>query len=221
MPAYKTHISFGVISGLAIGWLIIGYKFVLDKGLFFPLVLVLILGSILPDLDSDEGKPMKITLETFSFLCLGIYYLSWLDSPQDSYVNLIIGLMGTYAIAKYGIGTLVKKFTHHRGIFHSIPALLVSVLLSVIAFKYFEIPDKNIFFLSCTLGIGFLSHLVLDQLANITGKRNLFWGHQHSHPSALKFFSRSKLATFSTYILLIMLIYFAFPTLEKYWEYFK
>jgi membrane-bound metal-dependent hydrolase YbcI (DUF457 family) len=189
MPAFKTHISFGAVSGAIIGWILLGYNLTFEKGLFLPVLFALLLGSILPDLDSDEGKPFKITLESFSVLCVIMYYLSWLNSPDEGYLNLGIGVVGTYVIAKYLVGNAIRKITHHRGMFHSIPALLIAMLVAIILLSYFQLNDTQIITLAGALGVGFLSHLVLDQIANYTGKRNLFWGHHHSHPRALKFFS--------------------------------
>lgn len=217
MPSFKNHIYFGITASLLGGWLITSYRIVLNQKLLLPLLVVVILGSILPDLDSDESKPLKFALETFSLLCLALYYLSWKDSPY-SFVNLAVGLVGTYVIAKYGIGFLVRKLTHHRGMFHSIPAMFIATLISVVIFSYFNFPGEDALFLSAALGLGYFSHLLLDQLANLTGRRNLFWGHRQTHPRALKFFSRSKKATAVAYIILILLAYSTLPLLGSYWH---
>lgn len=217
MPSFKNHVSFGILSGILAGWIAVNNRIVLNPKLLLPLLVVITLGSILPDLDSDDSKPLKFALETFSILCLALYYLSWQNSPY-SYLNLAVGLVGTYVIAKYGIGFLAKKFTHHRGIFHSVPAMLIAALAAVVTFTYFGFPGADVLFLSMALGLGYFSHLLLDQLANLTGKRNLFWGHRHTHPRALKFFSRSKMATVAAYIILILLVYSTLPLLGSYWR---
>src|SRR5206468_1768640 len=87
----------------------------------------------------------------------------------------------------------------HRGMFHSIPALLVAGLG---VFLVYRPADEVVrWFVAGGVMLGFLSHLVLDELCSVdfTGARvrlNKYAG------SALKFWSTSATATFTCYLLL-------------------
>src|SRR5262249_18761734 len=86
-------------------------------------------------------------------------------------------------------------WTVHRGMFHSIPALLIAGLA---AYLLYPARDGRLrLFLAGGVMLGFLSHLVLDEAYSVdfTGARlrlNRYAG------SALKLASRSRAATLPT-----------------------
>src|SRR5439155_501532 len=89
--------------------------------------------------------------------------------------------------------------TVHRGMFHSIPAVLIAGLL---IYLFYPSHDDNLrLYLGGAVMLGFLSHLVLDELCSVDfmGMRlrlNKFAG------SALKFGSPSWSATVTCYLIL-------------------
>src|SRR5207249_4652834 len=123
--------------------------------------------------------------------------------------QILVILAGVYLLIRYVISSLFKKFTVHRGIYHSVPALLIAGLAVFLAYKT---PDLTVrLFLAGGTMIGFLSHLVLDEMCSVefTGAQvqlNSFAG------SALKFFSKSWPITLAVYALLAGMAWLA--TLE-------
>jgi hypothetical protein len=93
--------------------------------------------------------------------------------------------------------------------FHSVPAMLIAGL---VIFLFYKSPDLRLRgFLSVGAMLGFLSHLVLDELCavdltGLTPKLNQFAG------SALKLGSASWSATAFTYLLLLALAWAAWIT---------
>ncbi len=103
---------------------------------FIPLIfLTTIIGSFLPDLDSDQGTPLTVLLSLISLLS-GMYVVYFINTGTSdiSFVESL-GYGIVYIIFMYYvIGGIFKKFTVHRGMFHSIPAILLSILISLTFF---------------------------------------------------------------------------------------
>ena len=97
--------------------------------------------------------------------------------------------------------------TVHRGMFHSLPAMLVAGLLVYLTYRHpvFELRV----YLAVGVMVGFLSHLVLDELCavdfrGLRPKLNQFAG------SAVKFKSDSSIANLVCYGMLFGLGYLAY-----------
>jgi len=115
-------------------------------------------------------------------------------------------LAGLYLLIRYGGADVMKILTTHRGMFHSIPALLIVGLLVFLLYHNSSVMFRV--YLAGGAMLGFLSHLVLDELyaVNFMGVRirlNKYAG------SALKLYSPSLFATALTYALLLGLGFLA------------
>jgi hypothetical protein len=163
------------------------------------------LGGLLPDLDSDSGVPVRelFGITAAAVPLLAFHRLRHLDlSPEQ----LLVILGGIYLLIRFGISYVFKRFTVHRGMFHSVPAMLISGLATYLAFQGRE-PYLRLYLAGAVM-LGFLSHLVLDELYSVdfNGTRiklNRFAG------SALKFFSPSVVGTLVCYVVLGGLGYLA------------
>jgi hypothetical protein len=115
-------------------------------------------------------------------------------------------LGGIYLFIRYPFAALFKSLTVHRGMFHSVPAMFISGLL---VFLFYHSSDALVrLYLAGGIMLGFLSHLLLDELfavdlMGLAFKRTKYAG------SALKFFSPSWTATLTTYFVLGLLGYLA------------
>ena len=77
--------------------------------------------GMLPDLDSDYGTPLR---ETMSFTAailpmLLIHRFQSLGLRPDEMALLGVSV---YLFMRFGITNMIRKYTVHRGMFHSIPA---------------------------------------------------------------------------------------------------
>ena len=125
--------------------------------------------------------------------------------------QLLVMLGAVYLIVRYGIAELFKRITVHRGMFHSVPALLISGLAVFLMHAPEHLQQEEMrrrLYYACGTMIGFLSHLVLDELfavdlMGLVPKLNQFAG------SALKLKSDSWIATLMTYAILVVLGYMA------------
>jgi hypothetical protein len=200
MASYRGHLIFSSALGAAYGGAALWYWH-FDWG---PALLgagLTTLGGLLPDLDSDSGVPVRELFGVAAAVVPILLYHRLRDAGLSVEQTLVI-LAGVYVLIRYGISALFKRFTVHRGMFHSIPALLISGLATYLLYHR---PDV---ILRCYVAggvmLGFLSHLVLDEIYSVD-----FMGDRlrlkKTAGSALKFASPSLRATAATYLVLLAL----------------
>jgi hypothetical protein len=160
------------------------------------------LGGMLPDLDSDSGVPVR---ETMTFLA-AIIPLLMIDRFRSlGLTPEIMAIIGgsLYMFIRFGVAAMFKRYTVHRGMWHSIPACVTVGLLAFLICSCNEF-DRRLF-KTIAVMLGFMSHLVLDELWSIHWKRGML-RFKRSFGTALKFYSRNTWANLSTYGKLVILI---------------
>jgi membrane-bound metal-dependent hydrolase YbcI (DUF457 family) len=163
------------------------------------------LGGLLPDLDSDSGVPVR---ELFSAAACIVPLLAHrrIDHLTHTHEQALVVMVGVYLFIRYVLGHIFKGWTSHRGMFHSLPAMCIAGLCVYLLDR--EASEWTRLFLAGGVMLGFLSHLVLDEIyaVDFSGARlkfNQFAG------SAVKFRSKSWSATLFCYALLGGLGYLA------------
>jgi hypothetical protein len=84
------------------------------------------LGGLMPDLDSDSGVPVR---ELFGVLAAVVPALMYEALVREHHLPLeqaLVVLAGVYLLIRYVLSGAFKRWTVHRGMFHSVPALLAS-----------------------------------------------------------------------------------------------
>jgi membrane-bound metal-dependent hydrolase YbcI (DUF457 family) len=205
MASYRGHLTFSTGLGLAYGGLA-AWRFGVPLSVAGVGGLFTALGGLLPDLDSDSGVPVR---ELFG-LAGAVIPLVMLRSMAHSGMSpeeTLLAAAGIYALIRYGLANIFKHLTVHRGMFHSIPAMIVAGLVTFLAYRHpvFELRA----YLAVGVMIGFLSHLVLDELCavdfrGLAPKLNQFAG------SAVKLKSESGMANVVCYGLMFWLGYLAY-----------
>jgi len=220
MASYQGHLMFSSALGAAYGSVGV-WKLNLDWGPAFLGAGVATLGGLLPDLDSDSGVPVR-ELFGLAATIVPLFLLHRLRNDWHfSIEQALVLLGGLYLFIRYGLSRMFKKYTVHRGMFHSIPAMLIAGLGAYLLYHpvldphslhpdqlfVVDVLDNYILlskyrcFVAVGVMLGFLSHLVLDELCAVDfmGARitlNKFAG------SAVKFWSPSMLATLVCYAIL-------------------
>jgi hypothetical protein len=211
MASYRGHLAFAGALGAAYGGAAL-WRWELDWGPALLAAGLTTLGGLLPDLDSDSGVPVR-ELFGITAAVTPFFLLPHLDVKGLSLEQKIVTLAAVYLFIRYALSTAFKHLSVHRGMFHSLPAMLIAGLAT-----YLLYPGEDRLlraFLAGGVMLGFLSHLVLDELCSVD-----FLGlrlHLNKYAgSALKLFSRSWTANLITYLLLAGLGYLAwdvgFPT---------
>jgi hypothetical protein len=204
MASYRGHLAFASVLGAAYGG-VAAWRLHYDWG---PALLgfgATTLGGLLPDLDSDSGVPVR---ELFSLTAAVVPLLvqKRLQPFELTPEQTLVVLGGLYLFIRFIAAAAFKAWTVHRGMFHSLPAMCIAGL-AVFLVDHGRTLELRLF-LAGAIMLGFLSHLVLDELCSVDfmGVRlrlNRYAG------SALKLSSRSATATLLTYMLLGGLGYLA------------
>jgi hypothetical protein len=211
MANFKTHISFGVIIGITLAILVTYFSFTKSLLVAFIAFFCVLIGSFLPDIDVDTGTPFQIIFGLFSLLGSSIiaYYL------VDNHVSELKYLVGlpiiTFIFIRIVVGNIFKKFTAHRGIWHSIPALLISVLATLQLVNRFDLSIMDKMIISISIGLGYLNHLILDEVYSMVNIGGVPFKVKRSLGSALELVSKSKIATIIAYIMLLILLFLSYP----------
>lgn len=201
MASYRGHLTFAGLLGAGYGSLAL-LEGNWDWGPVLIAAGLTTLGGLLPDLDSDSGVPVRELFGVAAAVTPILLFDRVRSLCQQSTEQTVIVLAATYLFIRYVLSYLFKNFTVHRGMFHSIPALMIAGLTTYLVYPSGDVRRR--LFLSGAVMIGFLSHLILDEIYSVDfmGARlrlNKYAG------SALKLVSKSWPATVTTYLLLALL----------------
>lgn len=200
MAGFKTHISVSTTLGIAYAGA--GWYYGLPPADAILAGTLCSLGGMLPDLDSKSGVPVR---ETFAFLSAIVPMLvieRLRASGISPHSQVLVGI-ATYIVMRFGVSNLFKRYTVHRGMWHSIPAAASAGLL-VYLLSYADGTLLALYNAGAVV-LGFLSHLVLDELWSLQVRRGRL-RIKKSFGTALKLWSsRSLWANVSTYGKLLIL----------------
>ena len=196
MADFKTHISVSTLSGLLLG--LGGYQ----SGM--PWESCLIAGGLcsvsgmLPDLDSDSGIPLREAVG-FAAAFVPMLMLDRLERVGLSHEMMLVVTGAIYFFLRFGIAELFRRYTVHRGMWHSLPAAIIAAL-----FVFLVSASENVhlrLFKTLAVFVGFMSHILLDELWSVEYRRGKYV-FKHSFGTALKFVGESRIANVTTYVLL-------------------
>lgn len=215
MAAFRAHVTTGLTVGYVLG-AVVGF----NRGVSLETTPVLMciaafVGSFLPDVDSDSGTPFDIVFNLFAFVGGGIAFWACLQQTALSPAILLFIPPATAFGIRYGIGELFQRFTRHRGIFHSLPAALIATLLVPVLLQMFLLPSRDVIAISISVGLGYLSHLALDEIYSTINFEGKQFRPKKSLGTALSLTSSTKSVTLVTYLLLVSLILYNWPLLRR------
>jgi len=202
MAGFKTHIATSTALGIGYG----SAAFLLYNAPPGDCLLAAGLCSVsgmLPDLDSDSGVPVRESI-TFAAAVVPMLMMRRFESLGMSPETMVLAASAVYLVIRFGVAEIFKRFTVHRGMWHSIPACLIAGLL---AFLICDGDDLGLrLFKAGGVMLGFLSHLVLDEIWAIDIWRLRL---KSSFGTALKFWGKSGWVNFSVYAKLAALAFLA------------
>lgn len=207
MAGFRTHIAVSTACGVAAGVAtVLPLKHPLETG--FLVGCATAVGGMLPDLDSDSGVPVR-EMTSLAATALPILLYTRMKDAGMTHEGVLAALLGCYLLIRYGLIHLFKHITVHRGMFHSIPAMLVTGLAVYMAYDCPQAQQSTRYVLAGGVMLGFLSHLILDEIYSVdfNGIRIKL---KASAGSAFKFFSSSVWGTAVCYGLLGALGYLAY-----------
>ena len=163
------------------------------------------LAGMLPDLDSDSGRPLRELTSAVAAVA-PLVMLRHLVDFFGSVDAMILSGGAIYVTVRYGGSWLLKRVSVHRGMFHSLPALGVAAMIVFLAYKSEYTRVRCL--MAGGVAIGFLSHLVLDELYSVQVKGTRVRLNKFSG-TALKWFGNDLPANAVCYALLFTLSYAA------------
>ena len=204
MADFHTHISVSTVAGVL--YVIGGFQAGLSwessaiGGAFCSV------SGMLPDLDSDSGIPLREAV-AFSSAFVPMLMVDRLQRMGCSHEMMLIVTIGVYFFLRFGIAEVFRRYTVHRGMWHSIPAAVTACLF---AFLASSCEDMNLrLFKTIAIFIGFMSHILLDEIWSVEFRRGRYM-FKSSFGTALKFWSRNRIANIFSYSLLALLSVLAY-----------
>ena len=210
MAGFRTHVTVSTICGVLYGAAIKPMGF--EPATAFLAAGVTGVGGMLPDLDSDSGIPVR-ELTGLAAAVLPMLLIPRLTNAGVGHESMIVAVITLYFLIRYVGAYVLRAASVHRGMFHSVPAMAIAGLVVYLAY---DSPDIKIrLALAAGVMIGFLSHLVLDEIYSVdfNGVRirlNSFAG------SAVKFVSPSWFGTCQCYLMLGGLTWLALRDSQQY-----
>jgi membrane-bound metal-dependent hydrolase YbcI (DUF457 family) len=191
MASFRTHVSFGIAAGVFAAVALPALSIAGAPGSVLVAVVVLALGSILPDMDSDSGIPFHMAFGSLSLVSGALTFMSSYEKTPSDWQGNIIAAVGVSLFVWVVVGYVFKRFTRHRGMAHSIPAALLSGLVTFFVASRLSFSDPEAFLLGVAMISGYLVHLVLDEIWAAVNFHGIPFIPNKALGSALKIFSSS------------------------------
>lgn len=160
------------------------------------------IGGMLPDIDSDTGIPLRETM-SFAAAVAPVMMMDRFVELGLNYEQIVLAGGATYLFVRFALARLLARYTVHRGMFHSIPALLIFTGLAFLLSGSSNLPLR--YFKAGGVFLGVLSHLLLDELNSVEWKRGR-WRFKRSFGTALKLWGKSTWGNFSAYAKLAVVV---------------
>lgn len=206
MASFAQHVNVAVVAtGLCVvplysaGLVDISQAMVL---LFFGII-----GGVLPDIDLQHSKPVKIASSVLSIFIPLVAILTLLESL--SIIRMLVTWFLAAAVLHFLIFDVLVRFTVHRGVIHSVPMGIVFGQLLSIGFFYF-LGYSELFSLlcGCFLFLGFMVHLILDELVSLNAFGMTF---KRSLGTALKLYEKKNLIGTALLYISIVVLFLSYP----------
>lgn len=165
MANFTTHIAVGTVVSGALATLTLAANVIPNEALV-QVTLAGVVGSVLPDIDLKESRPSRAMFAGLAiFFSFAVLFAS---AGHYSIVELWLMWLGTLLGIRYGLHAIFHRIAVHRGIWHSLLALVFCSLVTVLTFKYvMGLPDGIAWLGGAFLGAGFLTHLILDEIYSV------------------------------------------------------
>jgi hypothetical protein len=165
MANFKTH--FFTASGLSGVAAIACMKAGITPSVETPVLLGLgTLGGLLPDIDSDNSVPIRISFNLLAFLLAFVTMFVFVG--RYTVLELFAIWLGVFLGVRYLVLELFIAFTTHRGAFHSVlAAVFFGVGTASLSFHLFERPYQSAWLYGSFIVLGYLIHLSLDELFSV------------------------------------------------------
>ena len=207
MANFKVHI--GVASGCSVLVTVIGVELdFIDIQHTQWLIFLGIVGGMLPDVDAVNSRPVRLLYSILALLSAATVLAIFKKYYVQSYELLLLAVF-VYCLTRYLVLASIRKFTVHRGIFHSILALCF-FSFAIIGVSYYFLKQDPIYawLNGVFLGLGFFVHLILDEMYSVDlANRRI----KKSFGTALKLVNYKNIPSSLAMVIFTLLLYWFLP----------
>ncbi|WFM71068.1 metal-dependent hydrolase [Halomonas sp. CKK8] len=165
MADFRTHLGVAVAGGSLLGlgaW----QATPLSATDAASLAILTAFGGILPDVDADNSHAIRLIFTLLAVLSVVVGALllqGWLGPGR-----LIVACGGLYVGVRYVLSAVFRRFSVHRGIWHSLLASLLCGLATTVASYQWLLQEAWMAWAQgLALVLGTLLHLLLDELYSV------------------------------------------------------
>jgi hypothetical protein len=193
MADFKTHVTASSIVGLGYG----GVAYFM-AGMQIPDCILAAtfcgMAGMLPDIDSGPGRPLREITGLLAVMVPSMLLVRLYQSGMPQSLRILVAL-GVYVVIRYGLRELLKRYTVHRGMFHSLAAVAIFGELAFLLMYGEEMMVR--WFIAGGVVAGCLSHLILDEIYSVewNGRPRL----KKSFGTAIKFIGKGWWPNVSAY----------------------
>ena len=165
MANFPTHIAIGTIVSGALATVTVAADMVAPENIV-AVTLAGVLGSVLPDIDLKESRPARAM---FSGLAIFFSFAVLFGLERKySIAEMLVLWLGTLLFVQFVAKEVFFRFSYHRGVWHSVLALLFCSFVTAVIFSKLLGRDQGVAWLAAGFtGIGFLTHLILDEIYSV------------------------------------------------------
>jgi membrane-bound metal-dependent hydrolase YbcI (DUF457 family) len=204
MAGFRTHITVSTLAGVGYGAAAYAFYDV-------PVPACILAGGLcsvsgmLPDIDSGPGIPLRESL-AFAAAVISTMLADRFQSFGWSVDSIILAGALVYLVIRFAVAELLKRYTVHRGMFHSIPAALIFGELAYLLATG-DLPIR--LYKAGGVAAGYMIHLILDEMYSVYYVRGQIQ-LKKSFGTAIKLFGDKLWPNVSAYAKLALLTFLAF-----------
>jgi len=201
---FKTHITGSTIVGAGYGyWGTFHQGMSIENGLLAAGLCSV--AGMLPDLDSNSGIPLRET-SMFASAVVPMLMINRFRDLELTPEAMALAAMLIYITIRFFVVEIFRRYTVHRGMWHSIPA---AASVGILAYLVMPTPSEAArVYKSVAVVLGFMVHLILDEIWSIDYRHGRF-RLKKSFGTALKFWGNDMSANISVYLKLFLFAYLA------------
>jgi len=184
MANFNTHFTVAATVSAAASGTLLAMKVVTPEQGVIAFILG-VLGGLLPDVDSAHSTAIKVGFNVLSLLMT--IFLIFTKSSTYSVLEMLLMSTVVFAGIRYCLLEIFRKFSKHRGMFHSVPvALGWGIAVAILMDMFFGLSSLISWVYGFMVSFGYLIHLTLDETYSVDlGNRRI----KRSFGTALKFYS--------------------------------
>ncbi|UTC24703.1 metal-dependent hydrolase [Candidatus Comchoanobacter bicostacola] len=205
MAGFKAHISFGILTAIVFSSVLFLCTPIKLPEIYLAFFIT-IFSAMLPDIDSNSGIPVQIIFALLSLISMVLVFDLSLKH-YNLYLEGAIAAVSAGALMFAGVQYAFKRLTSHRGAFHSVPMALIFGLITLTVLSQYKFHYWSLFTFMLAVVVGYLCHLVLDELNSAVNLSGKLFRPKKSLGSALKLTASTALSTAVMYMVLSYLLY--------------